>query len=283
MRHLQANVKQKNQLDIFLFDDMTDAMGYIDPNYYQPGTRSFAGESLPELKDATARFNRCWAEGAYVVEEFYQKLLSTEIPELASHVRRVQFNDNDGDELDYDRMLLGQDMWRKSERESHKGSTEVTIFVDTSTPASVDTKDVFWRGGAAVALTKLLEEKGYKVELWVTDGGQFLEDTCDHSPYCKTIVSCCLKRGHDTLDLTSICNSLGGWFYRTIVFSIMHTIGAKIKRLPYYSLGPARVPTQDQLDLISHDEIRILVSGVYSFNEALDCVVAELSRIQQTQ
>lgn len=282
MRHIQTNVGQKNQLDIFLFDDMNTVLEYVDPNLFQPGSVSFVGERLPEWADVQKRVDHCWAEAAHIVEEFYQKLLQQEIPELASHVRRVQYNDFDGDELDYDRMLNSQAMWRKSQRESNKGNTEVTIFVDVSTPARCDPEDVFWRGGAAVALTKLLEDKGYKVELWITDGGQFLEDVCDNGPLCKTITAACLKRGQDTLNLTNICNSLGGWFYRTVVFTIMRSIGSKLKRTVMYSLGPARIPTQDQLDLISHDETRILIAGVYSFDAALACVTTELTKIQES-
>jgi len=281
MRHIQHGNGDKS-CDLFVFEDMSSVIDYTDGKLFQVQSESFlSGERLPNWDDVIKRTIRPWAEGAFIINEFVQKLQAIELPNLFSHRRQVMFNDEDGDEVDYDRLISGEPMWRKAERELATGPTQVTVFVDVSASGSVSGENIFWRGAAAVALVSLLEKKGYSVELWMTDGGQFLAKTCRVNRNCRTLEAVCLKRGSDTLDIMGICNSLGGWFYRTVIFTLMSTIADKIGEKLASAYGPAIVPSQNQFDELSVDELRITVAGVFSFNEALECVKGELVKISK--
>ncbi len=78
-------------------------------------------------------------------------------------------------------------------------------------------RNLLWRGAAAVALTRLLEEAGYRVELWaavkVTRVWQ-RKDKFDTA----VMDAVCLKRAGDPLDESTLISAVSGWFFRTVTF-----------------------------------------------------------------
>lgn len=265
---------------LFAFDSTADMDDFADPQMWNHATMShvrnnagFVGERLGTWEDVQKRMKRDWAEGMYILNQFVEQLKKAPIPELKSHKRKTHFDETEGDEVDYDRLMQGQTFWRRSDREEQTGPTEVTVIIDTTTPAFRNASDILWRGAAAIALTQLLEEKGYSVELWVVNGSELFSDD-DRA----IMTACCLKRCSDPLDVSTLINTVAGWFYRTVTFTTLLSICKLERRKPAYGYGPCYTPTQDDLDAISRDELRIYSAGVYSFSGALQTIQHELSR-----
>lgn len=262
--------------DLFIFDSMTDLTNFTDGNKFaQAGRASFVGEQgLDSWEQVEKRSNRVWAEGLYTLQEFVTKLKDAKLPELKDKKRKVKFNGDDGDEVEYDRMMNGEDFYRKSERQDHDSVTDISVYIDTTTPASKDSKDILWRGAAAIALTHILEERGYRVELWVVNGSDLYDGKSKH-----VMTGCCLKRAGDVLDMSTLINVVSGWFYRTAIFTLLDTIAAWKGERTSLGYGCCYTPTEMDLDQIQKDDHRIYSSGVFSFDGALTMIEAEIEKL----
>lgn len=270
-------INQKDK-DLFKFDSMTEMMEWAIKSQFEAVSVGFTGEEIPSWEKLVARSQRSWAEGQYILQEFIQRLKKIELPELRSYQRRTSFNEFEGDEVDYDKLRSGQAYWRQSSREVHSGSKEVTIVTDASTKGSIPAQDILWRGAAALALTHILEEKGYNVELWIVDG---TSHPYEDNPIVNLILGCCLKRPQDPIDQSTLLNSMSGWFYRTAFFTFIKSAGIHLNHRPISSIGGVYKPTMADLDFFSADESKIYSSGVFSFNDACDLIEYELRRIAQ--
>lgn len=270
-------INTRQDREIWMFESSEDMERFTDPNAWDHDkmnhSKGFVGEDIPTWEALQARLKRDWAEGMYILQQYIDKIESQKIPELKSHKRQTNFNMDDGDEVDLERLYAGQAFWRKSEREEKEGPTEVTIVTDTTTVWHKSAEDVLWRGAAAIALTKILEEKGYRVELWVVNGTRLYAG--ESKP---VMTACCLKRTSDPLDTSTLINTVSGWFYRTLTFSMLLTICKTRGKQPSGGLGSCYTPTQDDLDHITPDQLRIYSAGVYSFNGAFDMIVHELQK-----
>jgi len=274
MRHITTNEDH----EIFLFDSMTEVIEYSDQRFYSVDTKSagFVGERLPTFKSAEKRSKRDWAEGMCVLQQYTDRLLKERLPELKSHKRQVRFSEDQGDEIDYDRLRAGQPYWRTVEREVTEGPTEVTIVIDTSTEAYRSSHDILWRGAAALALAKILEEKGYVTEIWVTNGTRLYQR--NRTP---VMTACCLKRCSDPLDVSTLINTVAGWFYRTFTFCLLRTICRDQGEKPALGLGPVYLSNATDLDHITPDELRVFSAGVYTFDGAFNVVRDELQKLHE--
>lgn len=262
--------------DLFLFESMAQVVEYIDPGKFQSRPQGFVGENLPTWDLVAKRTNREWAEGMHTLRRFTERLRQTELPEIKSRKRRVRFNEYEGDEVEYDRLMQGQPFWRKTEREQVEGPTTVTVMVDTSTPAYQSSDDILWRGAAALALTEILEEKGYSVELWVVNGSALYANEST-----RVMTGCCLKRCSDPLDTSTLINTVSGWFYRTVHFTLLRTICARVHKQISPALGRPIMPIPSDLDEISRDELRVYSAGTFSFEGALSVIQHELQNINE--
>lgn len=267
--------KGVNDSQIFIFDSMAEVVDYIDDKYYSDRGASFVGERLPTWESVTKRNVRPWAEGMYILDEYIKKLRNVKLPELKSHKRRTEFNETEGDEVDYDRLQSGQPFWRSAKREESTGPTEVTILTDVSTPGRVASENILWRGAVALALAQILEEKGFKVELWVIDGGNLFNNSSR-----PVYIAANLKRASDPLDTSTLINTVAGWFYRTVTFTLFETLADRTGNECTVGYGRPIVPKAVDLDKITPDELRIFSSGAFSFDGALSIVRSELERLR---
>ncbi len=269
-------IELKNGGEIWQFDSVAEVTGFSAAAKFMSLSEGFVGEDLQSWDAVQKRTERDWAEGMYTLNQFVERLRKMEIPEIKSHKRKVQFNDHEGDEVDYDRLYSGQAFYRKSERESVEGSTIVTVVIDTTTPAHKDSTNILWRGAAAIALTEILEEKGYSVNLWVVNGTELYEGSSR-----PIMTACCLKRCSDPLDSSTLINTVAGWFYRTVTFTLLFTICGKQGKKPAMGLGKCHTPSQDELDYITPDELRMYLAGVFSFDGTISAIRHELNRINE--
>lgn len=273
MRYVQS--RDSNHL--FIFENMTEVVEFTDKTLYKHRDPSWVGEDLMSWEDVEKRTKEAWEFGAEVVNSFVERLIKEEtdaIKAVKSRKRKTSFSEDEGEEFDYERFMNGEKFWKHTKRETREGANEITIVVDTSTPSFQSTEDILWRGGAALALTKILEERGLLVELWMTNGSKlFMGD------YHSVQTLCRLKECSDPLDIQTICNTLAGWFYRSATFALLETL-CKYKGVePAYGYGSVAPPTQADLNEITLDDHRIYIKDVYSFSAAVSCVTSEIARV----
>jgi len=271
MKHTHINGKH-----YFSFDSSKAMVDFCEASNWKDHGDDFVGRHFDGWDGVLAAVDQPWQEGADILNAFIERLKTIEIPPIKSRKRKSTFNENEGDEIDLDRLYAGQPFWRKSESETHDGPATVTIVMDACASSQVDTEDILWRGAAAIALTHVLEEKGYGVELWIIEGGYPLKG--DSSP---TMEACCLKRTSDPLDTSTLVNTASGWFYRSAYFTIIRSVGTYLKKKIQYGLGGVYTPTKKDLDQYTPDD-PIYISGVFSFSGACSVVEAELERITST-
>lgn len=256
------------------FDSMTEVVDYTDASLFKKGTRSFVGEHIPDWDAAQTKTKEHWSYGHEVLEAFVERLRSASLPQLKSRIRYTEWSFTEGDEVDIERMNAGLPYMRRKITDNTQGPGELTVIIDVTTACSVDADDILWRGAAAVALTQILEEKGYRVEVWVVNGSYLFM----HDPK-PVLTACCLKLCSDPLDVSTLVSTVSGWFYRSVTFTLLETICDKENEEVNYGYGTCATPMPKDLDSVSTDMLRVYASGVFSFNGALDMIIGEVTRV----
>lgn len=268
--------------EMFAFDSVQGITDYVNPDLYEVQDREFVfgeenkGEDLENWEKVQERSKKDWAEGMYVFQQFVDRLTSAALPDVKSKRRVVRFG-TEGDEIDFERMRQGYtDFWRTTTREESTGPATMTVVIDTSTPSNKNSDDILWRGAVGIALAKILEEKGWGVEIWVVNGSTLYmgEDT-------SVYTACCLKKPGDPLDVSTLINTVSGWFYRTAIFALIATVAKNRGKKLNWGYGQPRTPTEQDLDLLTRDEYRIYSAGVFTFEGALQIVESQLEKIRE--
>lgn len=265
---------QKTNAHIFAFDSVAEISQYADPTKFKKKENSFSGVELKTWEEVQAKAISAWEEGMMILADSVEQLRKEPLPEIKSRSRSFTWSFTEGDEMDTERMLAGEPYWKHYSREESSGPTEVTIITDTTTPFHMDPMDVLWRGAVAVALAILLEEKGYRVELWVVNGSLLYSDK-SHG----VCTAACLKKTSDPLDKSTLINVMSGWFYRNAIFTLLESICQKENEYPANGYGSCYSPRPEDLDEISKDQNRVYSAGVYTYNGALSVIRAEIERI----
>lgn len=160
-----------------------------------------------------AKVDAAWPEGLAVIDGILRELRESK-PELPMSRRRVrQWRPDDGDDICQDRLRAGQDFWRATPRLKARGPNTITLLVGVSASSHRKAEDVFWRGAAAACLVDMLEDAGYRVEVWCTElgSGAFV---CGSNSFLATRV----KAAQDSIDIATLVNAISPWFFRTILF-----------------------------------------------------------------
>jgi hypothetical protein len=123
--------------------------------------------------------------------------LAAEIPPAKSVRRRLRWSD-DGDEVSKDRLNGGQvdSCWRTTRRELSEASEVVTLETNWGGPCNVTAEQLFWQGAAAACLTDVLEEAGYRVEVYATN--------CSDHHHGKTVVRVRVKEADQPTRLDTL-------------------------------------------------------------------------------
>lgn len=265
----------KSGTKVVVFDSVAECLGYIDPDSYRKSSyEDWVGKSLASYEDAVKASFSVWEHGAKVLRECLTKLKAVNLPELKSRQRKLVYSTENGDEIDLDRMRSGQPYWRESVREEVAGPSEVTIIIDTGATGNYSSESMLWRGAAAIALACLLEERGYRAEIWATNCGDRFSGSRE-----LLLEAVNLKKTSDPLDTNTLINATSGWFYRSIGFSLHSTYCSKNHRELDRSYGRSRSASYDDLDEISRDANRIYSSGMFSFEGAVSLMEAEINKL----
>lgn len=268
------------KLHVFRFDGINEAVDKIDPwqisNMYQTQKASWVGASIPSKGAFIDKINSVWDQGLKTINSFVEQLKKLPMPEAKSKVRKLRYHEDDGDELDLDRLRSGQSYWRKTERELTSGTSEITIMFDSGGHWKLDNDYFLWRGAAAIALTEILESLGYRVELWMVY--KTLVNENDH----QLLHGVQVKRTSDPLDRSSLSMVVSSWFHRQGNLNLGSTEGQELFGIKeMHGAGRQGIPTQNDLDYYSTDERRLYVAGVESFHQAASLVRHELEKLSE--
>ena len=145
-----------------------------------------------------------------MVEEVYA---TCNLPE-PTDVRRQQVWAEDGDELDYDKLMSGEieSMWRTTKKNGKGFNPQATLMVSWGGNCNVDADALFWSGAVAIILSDLLEDAGYRTEIVGAMGGlqQSGEYTCS---------SVCVKELDEPLRTDAVAGALcSAGVFRTVGF-----------------------------------------------------------------
>jgi hypothetical protein len=164
------------------------------------------------MEHAVRLANEEWTEGMRLFEEMLLEAKEYDIPQPESIRRTPKWSEDHGDDFDLDRFRGGQEYWRTTERTKRAGSVVKTIIVNNGMLHGADPMMVTWRGVAATVVTELLEQAGYRVELY---SARKAEDAYYTRPHNHASIVC-LKQASEPLDRSTMLNSLSGWFFRSI-------------------------------------------------------------------
>ena len=244
--------------------------------------KKWLGRDLKTWDQVEVAARSAWDDGLAIVDRMLADLNDTEMPRPKSRKRRTRFSEDNGDELDYDRLRDGRDYWRTSRRENTHGPSTITIVVNVGANCKTKAGDILWRGAAAIALATRLEEAGYRVEIWAGWRSDNLRST-KQNPQCKQdydvtgVAAICLKRPDDPVDPSTLVAAVSGWFFRTVFFKAT-CVGEKVVK---QCLGYARPFTPADLDEITPDQNRVCINDAFTYSAAVAEVRGVLSQLSE--
>lgn len=269
--------QEKNKVEYYIFDSLEDMIATADnavPHHkaeeHVHWHDEWIGRDFAGWSDVYAAARSAWPDGLETLEKMLEEIDRCELPQPKSRRRRTRFQEDDGDELDYDRLRTGRAYWRTSRRETCRGPATITIIVDVGGNCKRASRDLLWRGAAAVALAQRLEEAGYRVELWAVARFNKSKRTSrgpsSRGPWAWSVFQAvCLKRPEDPVVPSTLIAAVSGWMYRTLFFRIMCLGHREVKG----TLGQANIPQGADMELISNDPDRILIADAFIFDVAV--------------
>jgi len=242
-------------------------------NSYVQTTGGWIGREFASWKEMQEAANGLWPDGMEILNRMRRDIADTQLPMPVSRRRKLRWSEDNGDEVDNDRLRSGQQFWRESHRATRRGPATRTIVVDVGANCGTDPADILWRGAAAVALTEALESAGYRIELWAV----WHTRNCysDGRKPENALISVNLKRPSDQLEVSSLVNAVSGWFFRTVMFHELLTSPRKVS----YGLGSSSQPTEAQYDVITTDPDRLCIAGAWNYEDAVELIRRELATL----
>ena len=147
--------------------------------------------TINSINHARKYVSEGWREGAdramSLVSDVYAKCT---IPE-PKDVRRTQVWSDEGDELDYDKLMSGEldTMYRTTKKEGRATFPTATLLVNWGGLGSVKSGDLFWGGAVAIILTDILENAGYRIEIVGCNTSSFSPTDDEGERYIATSVA----------------------------------------------------------------------------------------------
>lgn len=155
--------------------------------------------------------------------------------------RQYKYDEFDGDDLNYDRLLDGFPAMRKRIRKSGSGVGKfIDIYINISELCNVTYPQLLNKAYTAVKLIDFLENNGFRVAVYSCD---YTRDIFGHYEDESDVfyeVEVCLKKHEDSLSLGLILTGISPWFFRYHMFK--HQCSHYI---PSFGLGKAAYCTRE--------------------------------------
>jgi hypothetical protein len=221
--------KQTEEIELLQFDsyaEQIDELMKIGHRIVNPPTKqrkwipglpgyeaSYVGRQFNSWQEVKRAAESAWPEGLALLQKLKDELADVRLPQPQNLRRQARYSEDTGDEICLDRLRRQLPYWRTTHRDHRPGPLSATILTDLATVWSQSSESILWRGAATICLTNILEQAGYRVEIWTYDCTRTYDG--DSRDLC---IATCLKRGSDPLDESSLVNSVSGWSFRTITF-----------------------------------------------------------------
>jgi hypothetical protein len=181
---------------------------------------AWIGREFEVLEQASHAIHADWQEGLDIIADLRRTLAEVQLPKPKTARRTRRWSEDNGDSVDNDRLRSGQEYWSSTIKAEQTGPKTVSIHVAVTASSEVDSRDIFWRGAAAVTLAEWLQEAGYRVRI---TGYEMTEDLYVRKG-CKSatipnLITCVLKDHADPFNVSLLVNALSGWCFRTTWFA----------------------------------------------------------------
>lgn len=222
----------------------------------------FRGMSLNEIQ----KNKYCYKKGLDSLKE-----LELDI-NVGGSKRLFTYNEFDGDDLNYDRLLEGFPAMRKRVKTHGVGSGRlINVYVVISENCCVGAEAMLNKAYTAIQIVDMLENMGYRVAVYACDStldawGKWRNEMC-----IRYEVRVCLKRHEDSLNKGLILNGISPWFFRYFIFA--HQKG-------HYKNSPG-MGKAIQMDLEQTKENIVINCGQCLDKESADRKIKEIETLFQ--
>lgn len=257
-----------NKQYVHIFSSIKECMEHLNcPRVETNRTRfltmdSASGRTFRAWHDFSDAIDDAWGYGNQTVLEMLKDLVVSIVTKPRTRLRVMASGFDDGDDIDFDKLLAGEPFWKKLTKRDDTGPVTVCFISDVGSPYTKSAEEVLWRGALTVALVDILENAGYRAEIWV----------CRNSSHSYTdgfgeFTAVRIKTGQHPLDMSSLVNSVSAWFYRIAMFSNYYMECHRPEPNP--NLGMALPIDDAAIEKIAGSERSVIVQDVWSHR---DCV-----------
>ena len=255
------------------FDSTSEFVEWISPEFVSMRAGRDAGWIGRDISDNPNR--ACvvaWDDGLDALDSARERVGGQVTTQPQTRRRRARFDEFDGDEICLDRMRAGAPFWRSTQRQNTNGPSSITVAVDISASSFRKSKEIAYRGLAAILLCEKLEAAGYRVEL-VTYAFQSQCFTDGRSMFVSTVI----KSESDPLDTIELVNATSGWFYRVFVLAAEHMATKKASVDSGY--GYPRPLDSEQLGEFLGNDVHVNINDVWDQYATTELVETTLAKI----
>lgn len=237
---------------------------------------AFFGRKFTGWNDIVTATTEGWIEGVNTVNDMIKKIKKHKLPRVKKRQRVKVWDDEDGDEVDNDRLREGRKPFRTTERvQNLSAKGVVTLVSDMRANWTVSPEDILWRGASACVLMQLLENAGYRVEFWTASAG-----ACAYvEPRSDSFVAACAKRPEQPMNLPQIVGAVSAWFYRGVSFYSVNLA---------QDLQPSDYAGRDRYNgvksfchLLTQDETVLAIENLWDEKSAIDFIGDACEAIDQ--
>ena len=171
---------------------------------------SFRGNDIATIKKSQYSYTKGLAE---------MKKLDLNL-NLGGSKRSYKWDETDGDDISYDRLIDGFPAMKKRVKSHGIGSGRlVNIYVIISENCGISSQEMLVKAYTAMQIVDLLENLGYRVAIYSCDCTFDSSGMYKGEQGVKYTVQVCLKRHEDSLNQGLILNGISPWFFRYYLFA----------------------------------------------------------------
>lgn len=167
--------------------------------------------------------------------------------------KKYVYDEFDGDDMNYDRLLEGFPAMRKRVKQHGIGSGRlVNVYVVISENCCVGYEQMLNKAFTAMQIVDSLESLGYRVAVWACDSTRDTGGSYNGVNDVNYQVMVCLKKHEDSLNKPLIMNGISPWFFRYFLFA--HQKGHYQNGWGMGRAIPLDIPTTKETIVINHGE-----------------------------
>lgn len=185
--------------------NIADTKGHLNTE-----EQSFRGMCINDIK----KYQYGYTKGIKELKELDLNL------SLGGSKRAYKWDELDGDDMNYDRLMEGFPAMKKRIKTHGIGSGRlINVYVVISENCGVGPKEMLNKSYTAMQIVDLLENIGYRVAVYACDCTYDRDGMYQGRSEVRYEVKVCLKRHEDSLNKGLILNGISPWFFRYYLFA----------------------------------------------------------------